>query len=68
MAWPMCSWPVMLGGGITMVKGFLLRVHHGLEGAGVLPHIIDAALHLVGLEHLFHVEFLLFFHFSVRSS
>ena len=24
MAWPMCSWPVTLGGGITMVKGFLL--------------------------------------------
>ena len=23
MAWPMCSWPVTLGGGITMEKGFL---------------------------------------------
>ena len=22
MAWPMWSWPVTLGGGITMVKGF----------------------------------------------
>lgn len=24
-AWPMCSWPVTFGGGITMVNGFLLR-------------------------------------------
>ena len=23
MAWPMWSWPVTLGGGMTMVKGFL---------------------------------------------
>ena len=25
MAWPMCSCPVTLGGGMTMVKGFLDR-------------------------------------------
>ncbi len=24
MAWPMWSWPVTLGGGMTMVKGFFL--------------------------------------------
>ena len=24
-AWPMCSFPVMFGGGITVVNGFLLR-------------------------------------------
>ena len=32
MAWPMWSWPVMLGGGMTMQKGF---APSGLWSAGL---------------------------------
>ena len=44
MAWPMCSWPVTFGGGMTMVNGFLLRSIWGMEIPLVAPVLIDAIL------------------------
>ena len=43
-AWPMCSEPVTLGGGITMANGGLPRGGIGAEEAALLPEAVPARL------------------------
>ena len=41
-------------------EGFFLGVGVALEAAGLLPHLVDAALHLLGLIHLWQFFFHVF--------
>ena len=60
MAWPMWSWPVTLGGRHNDGEGLFVGVTVALKAAVLLPHLVDAALHLLGLIHLWQFFFHVF--------
>ena len=65
----MWSWPVTLGGGMTMEKGFFSGSRIPVKAAVVLPHLVDAGLHLLGFIHLgqfFHHTFDLSYSLNFR--
>ena len=47
-AWPICSWPVTLGGGMDDGEGLFLRVLIGAKDALVEPKLIPTRLNLLG--------------------
>ena len=69
-AWPMCSWPVTLGGRHHNGIGFLVGVGLGVEVAAILPELVDPVLHLAGIILLcefLHGQILLFYWWGTKK-